>query len=652
MRLMISLFWAALVVAASAGCVVAQAGPPAVVVVFDGSGSMWGKLPGSAKPKFELAGDALRASLGRIPPGTQSGMVGFGAGPRGCAQAGYLSDPAAHDTERILAAIDTWNPRGKGPLAAALRTAAQPFADQKRSASLIVVHDGNDNCGADVCAAAKELKLANPGLRIHLVSLGLSPEDAGASKCIAALTGGGVFAANRGDDVSKAVEQAVTAASLVVAPRPAIGTPAGDQGRDGHENLPGLDGPGLRVTLSLGQTDKPIGVPLTWHLHVHRQAGSEVRRVPIVMRRAPQLLQRLPAGTYSVEGLSGGLRVGETFKLAKGESKHIKLKLDAGVLDVSAAIGGKLALSDGGRIVIHPAGRSGKEHVELGPGGGTVLLEAGSYRVLARDGALSSELAVDVSSGARSRVQLDLGGGRLSINVTQGPDAEAVGPVRVLLLEDTPETRGRREIGRTSSPVSDWSLGAGTYYANVTVNGATTNQRIVVPPGILTRADISVPSRRIRFAVAGDARIADDSAYGWTIEPIGHDDASPILRSGASIEVVLGHGRYRVASSIGEQNAVAQRQILVSPSSAPSTTFTHQAGVVSLRVKADNRAVVPYWVVEDQSGARVWAGAQAAPEIYLNAGAYQVSTWIGGRTLKRNLTVSPGSRSTVVMDGQ
>jgi hypothetical protein len=51
----------------------AAAEPASTIIVFDGSGSMWGKIAGDRDTKLGVAREALRRSLAKVGPQRRSG---------------------------------------------------------------------------------------------------------------------------------------------------------------------------------------------------------------------------------------------------------------------------------------------------------------------------------------------------------------------------------------------------------------------------------------------------------------------------------------------------------------------------------------------------------------------------------------------------
>jgi hypothetical protein len=83
--------------------------------------------------------------------------------------------PEPNDPGRIMAALEKFNPKGRGPLVAAVKEAAAALGRAPGPASLVVIHDDLDNCSQDPCIAAEEIARSNPGLAI-VVSLALAKQ--------------------------------------------------------------------------------------------------------------------------------------------------------------------------------------------------------------------------------------------------------------------------------------------------------------------------------------------------------------------------------------------------------------------------------------------------------------------------------------------
>lgn len=155
------------------------------MIVLDGSGSMWGQIDGT--PKIEIARGAIGRMLADWPDDRSLGLMAYGHRREGdCDDIETLLSPAPLDRGAVEAALEAVTPRGKTPVGASVRSAADLVGE---NGAVIVVTDGLENCGADLCALGKELAGSVTGFNAHVI--GFDVEDAdGQLSCLAEATGG------------------------------------------------------------------------------------------------------------------------------------------------------------------------------------------------------------------------------------------------------------------------------------------------------------------------------------------------------------------------------------------------------------------------------------------------------------------------------
>ena len=73
-----------------------------------------------------------------------------------------------------------------------------------RTSLMVVISDGQESCGADPCAIAKQLARTKPNLKINVVDI----MGTGAGTCVAQATGGRVFTAKSVNELNMMVTQA------------------------------------------------------------------------------------------------------------------------------------------------------------------------------------------------------------------------------------------------------------------------------------------------------------------------------------------------------------------------------------------------------------------------------------------------------------
>lgn len=201
-----------------------KAGDANVVVVLDGSSSML--MPLATDPDEEKA-LSVRAQKGDIAAGQalkkMEGLPGLKRidaarnalnmlfeqlPPERRVGIGFSDCRALTEFKGALAIeqVGHFRPQGKTPIALAVLRAAK-MLDPSRPGNVVLVSDGNDTCGGDVCQAANTIKAELPLVNINVVDLAGWTDVS----CLATRTGGRYMRYESGIDISDLVaEQALT----------------------------------------------------------------------------------------------------------------------------------------------------------------------------------------------------------------------------------------------------------------------------------------------------------------------------------------------------------------------------------------------------------------------------------------------------------
>lgn len=156
------------------------------MIILDGSNSMWGQLQGINK--IVTARESLKTLLDNAHGSINFGLLTYGNRNKSCNDFTLVSKPEDYDQKEMLQNIRRMNPRGRSPIADALKKAAANLPAE--NAHILLVSDGEESCGGDPCAVAKELREANPGLQIDVI--GFRDEKEAQLECIAE-NGNGAF---------------------------------------------------------------------------------------------------------------------------------------------------------------------------------------------------------------------------------------------------------------------------------------------------------------------------------------------------------------------------------------------------------------------------------------------------------------------------
>jgi len=198
-----------------------------VIIVLDGSQSMWGRVGGQSKVAI------VRATLGEVFATYDNrvafGLVAFGHHGSGtCTEAELLAKPGELSEKtpgRFLFGAG-FKPKTTKPVAAALVEAAKQTPAGGLDAVLIT--DGPDSCKANVCATAKSLKQAAPGLRMHVI--GFDPRAKQTVKslaCVAQGTGGQFLTAANASDLKQDLTTILDTVAKSAPPPSAVARNAG-----------------------------------------------------------------------------------------------------------------------------------------------------------------------------------------------------------------------------------------------------------------------------------------------------------------------------------------------------------------------------------------------------------------------------------------
>jgi Ca-activated chloride channel homolog len=188
-----------------------------VMIVFDGSNSMWGQIDGVAK--IEIARDAMGSLMGDWAEGTNVGLMAYGHRREGdCSDIETVIAPGAIDREHFMSRVRAITPRGKTPLTSAVEEAARVLSFRDNPATVVLITDGIETCQRDPCALAEELERMGVGFTAHVVGFDLQGAEQEAVACIAERTGGRFIAAGDAAELGQALSE--VGAAVAAAPEP------------------------------------------------------------------------------------------------------------------------------------------------------------------------------------------------------------------------------------------------------------------------------------------------------------------------------------------------------------------------------------------------------------------------------------------------
>jgi Ca-activated chloride channel family protein len=457
-----------------------------VVVVLDASSSMLGPMGKSTKMK--VAREVTHALLKDWDPRMSVGLTAYGhRQPKSCEDIEAVVPLGPLNRKAFDAAVDRLKPRGKTPLAAALRNAAEQLGYAQHKATVIVVTDGIENCGGDPCAVAADLKQKGIDFTAHVVGLGaLSAGETQQLTCIAEKTGGEYHGAK-------------DAAGL----KTALGGLVQDVEKEGGLRPPTVaaDGAVLRELAELTSNVKiravrtAGGAPITTVWRIRNDDRSQI--VGLVDQKSEGSFQLGP-GKYHLlaeasNALSSNAKADLPFEIGTGKHHVLELAYNSGNISfTSYEFKGGPTVQSVFRVV-----RAGSESVEAVADYRSqpeFELFAGKYQLQVQLGSAKQTIPFEVVAGKQTAQSVVLDIGRVTLRAVPSPGAPPLSDTHWHLA-----SMGADGSAGESAGVADYRsepefiLAAGNYVARVEIDGGKkAEHRFSVKAGDKTDQEVVV----------------------------------------------------------------------------------------------------------------------------------------------------------------
>jgi Ca-activated chloride channel family protein len=642
------------------GATAAQGNEPAsVVIVFDGSASMWGIIDGARGSKLVVAREAVRRGLGKIGTQTRVGLASFGHRRGDCADVEVIRPPEPVDVARLMEPLEKLNPRGRGPLTLAIREAAKSLPPAPGKRSLLLIHDDADNCQQNICVGAQELRAA--GVTVHVIGLALKPDDLAKMACLPQMTGGRLFHSQTVEQIGVAVEEALKLASSdagriepSAAPKRAP-VPSPGPSAVAVPKPPADAPPGLYLRSLLAPKTEPVSLTLNWTVMPEGQYGEI-----LFSGRAASPHIPLAPGRYVIEARDGLVSATTAAAVVDKGPTVVELILNAGTLLVRAQAQKTGAPMADAIITISDAGQGGDGRKDAPVGQplaafkgseGVAVLPAGRYLVRVEQGLVRADRSVVVPVGSQGRIDIPLNAARLQLSAAGREVAESTDALIFSVAEDDPDApSGRREVARSAARQADFVLPPGTYYVIARLGTIEARESLAVGPGDVVKRTLSVAAGRLTLAtkpMGATQTLSEPVSY--RVERIDGAPTDAVTTSRPSPVLLLPSGRYRVEGRYGAMNVRAVREIEVKAGQTQQLTLEHQAATLKLRLMGGGSGPLAevFWDVRDEAGSTVWTTGQAEPSATLQAGRYRIRAETREKRYERAIELRSGEARVV-----
>ncbi len=178
---------------------------PRAAIVFDASGSMWGKINGITK--IDIAKEALRDVIEDWNTEIPLGLTIYGHRKKAdCNDIETVIPVGKVEKDKILSIIQNIKPKGKTPIIRSLQKVAKELKYTQYKTTIILISDGKETCDDEPLKAIKKLKREGLDLTIHVIGFNVDKETSDQLQTIAKMAGGTYLPAKDAATLNKAVK--------------------------------------------------------------------------------------------------------------------------------------------------------------------------------------------------------------------------------------------------------------------------------------------------------------------------------------------------------------------------------------------------------------------------------------------------------------
>ncbi len=178
---------------------------PEIMIILDGSGSMWGQADG--EPKIVAAKNVLKQLVPALPPEVRLGLAAYGHRQKGqCDDIEIIIPAGSDDRQLLLETVDKISPKGKTPIADSIDRVVNELKQKENETTIILVSDGEETCHPDPCGMVKQLKQSGVKFILHVVGFDVDTAQQQQLACLAEAGGGAYYGAANAADLLAAFQ--------------------------------------------------------------------------------------------------------------------------------------------------------------------------------------------------------------------------------------------------------------------------------------------------------------------------------------------------------------------------------------------------------------------------------------------------------------
>lgn len=532
---------------ALAGLAPAVAGNRAVLVL-DASASMWGRIDGIAK--FQIARKAIVDLMSRWDKGTELGLTLYGHRTSGvCSDIQDLVKIGPVSAKKIRTALAKIRPKGKTPMTAAVKHAAEALDYTRRPATVILLSDGQETCDLDPCKVAAALEQDGKALTVHVIGFDIKEAKTKAElTCLADQTGGTLTLV----DSAVSLASALTAVAALTAGTAAAAPPAAVEPETPPPAPPPPAVPQAPLTFkaTLGKDGPAVTAGLFWGLYREDAAPRSPDSLGALVAKSYDEVWQPPVivpGRYVLVATLGDTTTRQIIEVTSAP-QTVSVVIEAGIVTAQATeVQGGPPITAG---LSWRVASATQPRVAYGYAAAPrFIIPPGPYVMHVTYGGVTAEQPFAVKLGETAEIAMVLGSGLLKLQAR--PAAEAPAATQDVAYSVYPEGAPQR-VAHGYDATGQFRLAAGRYRVVANLGEGSAEQVVDLAAGTVADVTLVVGVGTLKVA----ARPAPDAAPAtggvtWKIYPEGADQRRAASDQ-ASPQFTLPIGRYRVVAELGK----------------------------------------------------------------------------------------------------
>lgn len=597
--------------------------PPNVILILDGSGSMWGKIADGHK--VLIAREVITNSFRPLNNRINLGFMAYGHRRRGaCRDIEILQSISPLNTTRFTRLVNRVKPLGKTPIANALDQAAKQLIKTKSGGHIILLTDGPENCRRDPCAIIPKGFADQHKITVHVLAFAMGERDARTLQCLADSSGGKFLIAEDKAGLQLALNSALGA------------TLKGYKGPVATREIqPERVQPQLKLTAHLGKNTSPLEKDLSWEISKLNENNEESDPdLPPWLSQKTNPTFDLDPGAYRVTATYKDYQISNRLRLEKGETKLEKIIFNLTELVLPSGWARANSRSGFGKLLLEPEKKSQNNIpprlIDLTSENQTLLIKAGAYKLTGIENGKLQTWFFHAKPGKLTELPIWKNTGRLKLTLKDGKTGEWLGAPLVLIQKLNNQGEPTRELARSTAQNPQFDLASGQYQINLEEGFVKKTIRTTITQDQTTELEILLERASFELKVNQEN---EDAPITVSLFQTGNGQKTFIGTTGElKKSIIVKPGTYRLEVHKSGETISIFKAVKLKPGQRKVIKINPRTTEVQFTISNRNDPLSRhqiFWQLFEKDGNLIWQSTRPTPAIKLPRGAYIVKAEIG-----------------------